>query len=175
MGVASPSNWLGRHNPWNLPAPPAWWLQRLADRDAALCILPGLTEPCYRVGRRSAAMQRVTPLFGNDSETGRMCREGLIPVVTLRPDVTWNGDFFLWLDQCDTWARGGPDKFVDAVERDERAAAVALDRASDDENDQRATSAYFGKLVREGAVAFLTSADQAAGQSVMVTAPGSGD
>lgn len=175
MGAVRPANWLGQHNPWNLPAPPAWWLKRLSDRDSELRILPGLTEPCYRVGRRSAAMQRVTPLYGNDSETGRMCRHGLVPVVTLRPDVTWNGDFFVWLDRCDTWARGGTDKFVNELEATERAQAVALDAASDDENDQRATSAYFAKLVREGAVAFLSNADQAAGQSVVVTAPGSGD
>lgn len=168
-------NWLGRHNPFNLPAPPLWWLQRLADRDAELRVLPGLAEPCYRVARRSAAMNRVTPVLGNDSETGRMCREQLVPVVSLRPDVTWNDDFFLWLDQHDTWALGGPAKAVDQIERHERDAAEQLQRATDDEADQRGVSAYFSKLVRDGAVAFLQNADQAAGQSVSVAASSSGD
>ena len=113
-------NWLGRLNPWNLPAPPAWWLQRLADRDPDLRVMPGLAEPCYRVARRSVLMNRVTPVLGNDSETGRMCREGLIPVISLRPGTTWNDDFFLWLDQHDTWQVGGPQKAADRIEQLER-------------------------------------------------------
>lgn len=152
-------NWLGRQNPWNLPAPPSWWLVKLAERDAALCILPGLSEQCYRVARRSGAMRHVTPILGNDSETGRMCREGLVPVVSLRPDLKWNDDFFTWLDQHDTWRVGGPEKFVDKLEAQEQHATEQLQATSDDEADQRGTSAYFAQLVRNGAMAFVQAPD----------------
>lgn len=156
-------NWLARQNPWSLMPPPPWWLVALAERDPALRVLPGLSAPCYRIARVSGAMRRVTPKYGNDSETGRMCREGLVPVVTLRPDVEWNDDFFVWLDAHDTWRVGGPAKFADALDRQDAAAVERLDRAIDDEADQRASSAYFAKLVRDGAVAFLSNADNSAG------------
>jgi hypothetical protein len=151
-------NWIGKQNPWSLQAPPAWWLQRLHERDAALRVLPGLKEPCYRVARVSAAMKTVTPILGNDSETGRMCREGVVPVVSLRPDCTWNDDFFTWLDAHDTWRVGGPKKFADLLEAQEAQADERLDKQIDDEAGERATAAYFAKLVRDGAVAFLSNA-----------------
>lgn len=155
------NNWLARQNPWSLMPPPDWWLRRLFQRDPALRVLPGITEPCYRIARVSSAMRKVKPLLGNEGETGRMCREGLVPVVSLRPGVTWNDDFFRWLDAHDTWRVGGAEKFVDALDLQEREQLAALDRATDDEADARASSAYFGKLVRDGAVAFLTNADSA--------------
>lgn len=167
-------NWLGRENPWQLPAPPSWWLKRLHERDAALRVLPGMKEPCYRIARASAAMQRVKPILGNDSETGRMCREGVVPVISLRPDVVWNDDFFAWLDAHDQWRVGGADKFADQLEAQEAQAAERLDERIDDEAGQRASSAYFAKLVRDGAVAFLSSANQAVGQSGVVPASNEG-
>ncbi len=157
-GAGSVGNWLGAQNPWNLPAPPVWWLQRLAERDADLRVLPGLTEPCYRIARRSPAMAHVTPRRGNDSETGRMCRLGVVPVVSLRPTVVWNDDFFAWLDGHDTWRVGGAEQFVNQLEAQEAQQAAQLERAGEDEADQRSTSAYFGKLVRDGAVAFVQGA-----------------
>ncbi len=161
--VSVPKNWIGKQNPWNLQQPPTWWLRRLLARDPELVILPGLKEPCYRVARRSDAMKRITPILGNDSETGRMCRLGVVPVVSLRPTVAWNDDFFVWLDAHDTWAVGGTEKAVDKIESMEREAAEQHERATDDEADQRSTSAYFGKLVRDGAVAFLQNANPSAG------------
>lgn len=154
-------NWLARQNPWSLMPPPAAWLLQLAERDPQLRVLPGLSEPCYRIARVSGVMTRVVPKYGNDSETGRMCREGLVPVVTLRPDVVWNDDFFAWLDAHDTWRVGGPQKFADQLDAQEAQADARLDEQIDDEADQRASSAYFAKLVRDGAVAFLSNADSA--------------
>ncbi len=156
--VRKPANWLGRENPFNMPAPPQWWLQRLAERDSELRVLPGLAEPCYRIGRVSGAMNRVKPILGNDSETGRMCREGLIPIVSLRPVADWNDSFFVWLDEHDTWLAGGADKFVDKLEAQEAAAAETADRLAADEADQRSSAAFFAAKLREGAMAFVQGA-----------------
>lgn len=170
------SNWRGRSNPFGLLAPPDWWLRKLWERDRDLVILPGLSECCYRVGRKSALMKRVRPILGNDSETGRMCRERLIPVVSLRPDCTWNEDFFLWLDRHDTWKVGGPEKFADALDEQDRRERAAIDRQVDDNVDQLARTTYFAACVRNGAVAFLKDAQpQAVGLSVDGDGPRTGD
>lgn len=92
-----------------------------------------------------------------------MCREGVVPVVSLRPTVAWNDDFFVWLDAHDTWTIGGGEKAAEQVESLERDAAAQLQAASDDEADQRGASAYFARLVRQGSVAFVRGATQSAG------------
>lgn len=143
----NPPNWIGTQNPWLMPRPPVHWLRRLWDRDDQLRILPGLVQPCYRVARVSRVMRSMVPVHGNDSETGRMCREGLVAVVTLKPSVTWNDDFFLWLDASDLWAiPNAPDH----VERMEAEANEKRDAAITDELDQVSVSAYDAMKWRTG-------------------------
>ncbi len=155
MSAPLPVNWLGQHNPWNLMPPPTWWLLKLWHHDPELRILPGLTQPVYRIARRTAAMQRVRPVLGHDSETGRMCREGCMPIVSLRPTCAWNDDLFHWLDASDVWARGGPERFCDQIERAEGARDAQRDRAADDELDQRGVSGYAALKLRTGQTTFV--------------------
>jgi hypothetical protein len=142
-----PPNWLGDQNPWLMPTPPAWWLRRLWDRDDQLRVLPGLTQPCYRIARVSRVMRAIAPALGNDSETGRMCREGVVPVVTLKPGVTWNHDFFAWLDAGDLWAIPNAPEHVEALEQQ---AEEKRDAAATDELDQRSVSAHDALKWRTG-------------------------
>lgn len=158
--MASPTNYIGDQNPFNLAAPPHWWLRKLHERDSALRIFPGLTQPCYRVGRRTPRAALLKPI-ALESETNRMMKHGCIPVISLRPGVTWNDDFFLWLEQHDTWTFRGPtiedklEKYVDALERQEQAADEKMNRDEAEELDARSSSAYFAQLVRRRSLAFV--------------------
>lgn len=149
-------NWIGTQNPWLMPRPPVHWLRKLWDRDDQLRILPGLVQPCYRVARVSNVMRFIRPMRGNDSETGRMCREGLIPVVTLRPTIVFNDDFFLWLDLSDTW---GIPRVADHIEEQERLAAEKQDAAISDEAEQIAISSYDALKWRTGQQVIVQAPD----------------
>jgi hypothetical protein len=148
----APPNWLGSQNPFSLPMPPWWWLKRLWDRDRELRILPGLSEACYRVARRSERMRDVRPALGNDSETGRMCRERCVPVVAIRPGITWNSDFFQWLDDHDGWRYRDPAKRLDEIDAEVAARQQA---EQEDAIDQVSASAYLAMKLRGGEAAFV--------------------
>lgn len=158
--MARPTNYIGDQNPFNLAAPPDWWLRKLAERDPALRIFPGLTQPCYRVGRLTPRAALLKPV-ALESETNRMMKAGCVPVISLRPGVTWNDDFFLWLERNDTWRFRGPtvddkiEKYVDDLERREQAAEDKADRQEADDLEARSTSAYFASLVRRRSLAFV--------------------
>lgn len=154
------TNWIGTRNPWNLAAPPPWWLRKLAARDAALRVFPGLTQPVYRIGRVTPRAKGLRPI-AHDSETSRMVLHSCIPVTSLVPFVTWNDDFFIWLDEHDSWRLAPPERAGDAaadlLDARDRDRAVRQDAAEADALDQLSSSAWFGKQVRAGEVAFLSS------------------
>jgi hypothetical protein len=163
VAASDPLNWRGAHNPWSLPMPPRWWLQRLWNRDRALLVLPGIKECCYRIARRSHAMADATAILGNDSETARMIRERCVPVTNLRPGVTWNDDFFVWLDQHDSWAFKDPAQRLDDIDRE---TAARLDAHIADECDQRSVSAYHSMQMRTGQRVFVHQPSWSLSQSV---------
>ncbi len=158
--MASPTNYIAAENPFNLAPPPDWWLRKLHEIDPALRIFPGLTQACFRVGRRTPNAAMLKPI-ALESETNRMMKAGCIPVVSLVPRVHWNDDFFQWLKDHDTWTEAGPtiddklEKHVDAIERNERAIEEKKDRDEASDLDARSTSAYFAQLVRRRSLAFV--------------------
>ena len=157
--MASPINYIGAQNPFNLAPPPDWWLRKLYERDSELRVFPGLTQACYRVGRRTPRAALLKPV-ALESETTRMMRNGCIPVVSIRPGVTWNDDFFRGLEQRDTWKYGGSiedsvEKSCDALDRAEQAVEDRKDREQDDELAARGSSAYLASLIRRRSLAFV--------------------
>ncbi len=123
-------NYLGRENPWSLAGPPAWVLAQMGARDADLVLLPGLSEPVYRLARRVRRSHGLlTAALGHDSETARMIKHRLMPVTTLFPPFRW-GHLFQWLDDHDMWAVGGADKADEILAAQDEAerARIARDR-----------------------------------------------
>lgn len=163
FSVTHPPNWLGAQNPFNLPRPPIWWLKRLWDRDCELRVLPGLTMACYRIARRSHFMKGVKPTLGNDSETGRLCRELCSPIVSLQPGVQWDARFFQWLDEHDTWAvQTHYRNAADVLDEFDVRAQQQVAARKDDDADVRSVSAWHALQLRTGQKAFVQNpmADQ---------------
>lgn len=152
----NPPNWLGALNPFGLQRPPINWLLKLWNRDPELRILPGLSQCVYRVARRTRSQVLHKPILGNDSETGRMCREKLIPVVSLIPTIKWNDDFFMWLDDHDSWLWTNQYTTVaDRVEEVERMEEARVQRSMDDDGDVRGRAAWQALKMRTGQKVFV--------------------
>jgi hypothetical protein len=149
-----PRNWLARENPWRMQPPPTWWLRRLWTRDRDLRILPGMKACVYRVARYTEKMERIRAV-AHDSEVARLVRERCIPVTSLVPWVTWNDDFFVWLDEHDTYRWGGPMGAVDRLEALEQQAEAAEVARAADELDQRGVSGWAALQQRRGERVFL--------------------
>ena len=160
------TNWVAIPNPFSLPSPPVWWLTALADLHPRIVLFPGISEKVYRVGERSERAKHLTTTDPS-GESGRMLKHGCFPVCSLVPWVTWNQDFFEWLDAHDTWAvkgqvEGSGEAAAARLEEVDTLKAKALDKAQADEADQIGTSAYFGLKARKKELVVLSGDQQSA-------------
>ena len=126
------ANWIADSNTWNLPVPPAWFLQRLWDFDAQLVLVPSRQKvkgesPAYLLCRRrlnSAGLGDVAMLDNKHPDTNMCYMHHMVPIAPLRfkkglgTTFTTQGCEALLteLKARDTWAlSGGPNGDPDAV------------------------------------------------------------
>jgi len=152
------TNYLADENPYNLPAPPGWFLRALYDRDSDLVILPSKLQPVYRLARRTRKSLGLVKAAFRDGDTVRMVRHRLVPVTTIMPFVQWGPSVIQWLDDHDVWKAGG------AAGAERRLMAQDEDRlrrvqvAQDDEAMARGTSGYLATKLRTGQMVFTQGA-----------------
>jgi hypothetical protein len=145
------TNYDGTQNPWNLDPPPDWALRQLAVKDPNLVVLPGLSEPVYRICWRSKA--RLVPLV-QDGEVARMCRLGVVPVTSMKSKPNWL-ELMQWLSDHDIWAVGDGDDAADLLDAADAKAEVDTARDQKDNLDHLATEAWFAKQLRSGEATFV--------------------
>ena len=150
-------NWIADQNPYELAAPPEWFLRMLAVRDADLVILPGLSQPVYRLARRVTKSFGIMHALSLDSETARMVNLKVVPVTSIMPTIQSWGDVFEWLMDHDTWAVGGAEGAARIMDEQETARVAALQRAQDDEATQRGGAGYRALKIRAGETVFVHS------------------
>ena len=128
-------NWIADENPFKLAAPPKWWLQRLWDFDNRLVVIPSRRQMVYRLAQRhppDPRIQAVEAAMWKDSETKMLASHGLVPVLSITPDVTWeNPTIFETLKERAPWMQGGTDKFLAKVEAAEATAEQRRDADTD--------------------------------------------
>jgi hypothetical protein len=151
-------NWDASSNPFGMVAPPPAFLQWLKEYDKELLVMPGMTEPVYRLARRSPNAKKLKAV-ARDSETRRMIRVGAVPVTSLARNPNWEG-VKLWIRKADIWAAGGPEKFAKLLEQAEAADAQRQQAAADDEGYQRAISGWHGWKFRTGQATFVQDASR---------------
>jgi len=147
------SNWLTPRNPWNLPAPPAWVLAKLAEYDRELVLMPGVTEAVYRLMRRSPAAKRLTALT-HEGELATALGLGLIPITSILSQPNWHS-LFLWLREHDVWAAGGPEKAEQQLLEHEARQKIDIEEKERDDLGQIGASAWFAKQLRAGEATFV--------------------
>jgi len=151
------TNWIADQNPYALAAPPEWFLRTLAVRDADLVILPGLSQPVYRLARRVTKSFGLLTALSHDSETARMVTLKVVPVTSILPTIQCWADVLQWLTDHDTWAVGGAEGAARIMDAQETARVAALQRAQDDEATQRGGAGYRALKMRAGDTVFVHS------------------
>lgn len=138
-------------NPWNMDPPPPWVLRQLAVYDPELLILPGITEPVYRLARRSAI--KLIPLVP-EGEVQRMTALGVVPVTSVLNHPNWY-ELFQWLKDHDIWAHGGPDAAADKLDAHDKQRELDMNANQLQDLEHLAAEAFFAKQLRSGEVAFV--------------------
>jgi len=118
------SNFVQDRNPFNLSAPPAWWLQRLYDYDNQLVVIPSRQDAVYRLARKTwdrPGIQLMADIH-REKDTAMLAHYGLVPVTTIIGAGIWGENIFHALRARDIWAHGGAEKFVKAEEDAEAEA-----------------------------------------------------
>jgi len=145
------TNYLHRTpNPWNLSAPPAWFLVELAAYDAELRIFPSAEEPCYRFARKAKVHPAVMTALRNRPDTKTYWDHGLVPVTSLPQFEPWAPKILWELAERDLHRVGGGAAAADILdEREARQESVQLAKQSDD-LDRLAQEAYIDYTVDAG-------------------------
>ena len=128
-------NYIADQNPFKLAPPPAWWLQRLADYDSQLVVMPSRQDAVYRLTRRTWNTPGLTTMamIDRQNDSAMMAKHGVVPVTSIMGYGVWGTNIFNSLRARDIWAHGGHEKFVkkledvDAAEEVRKKAAVRDD------------------------------------------------
>ncbi len=153
------TNFIAGRNPFNLPAPKAWWLKVLFDYDAQLVILPSAKDCVYRLCRRvrrGARLGLSQMTIHEHPDTVQMIQHGLVPIATLTPwsiqaDVS---KVIRDLQARDLWkAGGGPGqglKVATDLEYREVTAEADAEMKRAQALDHVSGEAYQSLLFRKG-------------------------
>lgn len=154
------ANWLPDRNPYCLPKPPTWWLQLLADQDAALVVFPSRLSARYILARRRSASLGMPALVKVDNDLLKITAQGdgdvladnaLVAVANIvNPSGNWTTDIFRQLRARDIWAAGGADAYTDRIELAEGQLAAKKRADMIDDIDQRAIDSYKSLQARTG-------------------------
>lgn len=164
-------NYEPSENPWNLDPPPEWVLRQLAVYDDQLVLLPGITEPVYRLARRSPA--KLVPLV-QGGEVQRMIRLGVVPVTSVLKNPNWF-ELFQWLKDHDIWANGGWEKVADQLDEFDQRQSLDTDDRQLDDLGHLAAEAWFAKQLRSGEVTFVQGTDSPPVPSANASRPAAPD
>jgi hypothetical protein len=135
-------NYLETSNPFNLAAPPPWFLKALAAYDAAFVIFPSVKEPVYRTGRYGKHGHGLLRALANNPDTAIFVAHRIWPWKSLLPQTLgadWNR-ILLDLPDYDT-QRFGNDPGA-ALDEAESRIELADDRRMQNELDAISTSTY---------------------------------
>jgi len=150
-------NWIAEQNPYNLVAPPGWFLTMLAARDRDLVILPGIKQPMYRLARRVTKSLGVMTALTHDPETVQMIQLKVVPVTSILPTIRCWLDVIQWLDDHDTWMVGGAEGADRRLSAQEDARLAALQKQHDSEADARGSAGFHALKIRAGEKVFVHS------------------
>lgn len=129
-------------NPWNLTAPPQWFLDEMRAYDAELVIFPSAEEACYRFARRAKVHPAVMTALKNRPDTKTYWEHGLVPVTSLPQFEPWSPRILFELAEKDIQRIGGADKAADILDGYDERVEQAMRAETADGADLRAIDMY---------------------------------
>lgn len=169
-------NYIEDENPFNLPAPPAWWLRRLLDFDESLVVIPSRQDHVYKLAQRRPLTlpEHITnQALWKFSDTRMLAKHGLIPITSIRSDAHWDNPA-IWVDLAERapHRQGGAEKMAAKIEAMEARAKAARDKTIDDNNTERAKDGWKHYQALTGArTSLATPRRLAPGQLAPLAAP----
>ena len=159
------NNYFPTENPFQLVAPPQWWLAKMWDMDSQLVVFPSRCRPVHVLARRrskSLAMEAHTKIdkdllrksAGQDGDI--LADNNLIFVRHLIGNTVRRFNFFQWLKDADTWNKDDGKDFATRVDEIDQARDTKIRLATLDDIDQRAKDAYRSYQARTGRRSKLT-------------------
>lgn len=136
------SNYIETANPFNLAAPPPWFLKALAAYDALFVIFPSVKEPLYRMGRYGKNGHGLLTTLKNNPDTAIFVAHRIWPWKSLLPKklgADWNR-ILLDLPDYDT-QRFGKDPGA-ALDEAEARIELADNARMQNELDAMGTASY---------------------------------
>jgi hypothetical protein len=138
-----------------VPVPPDYFVQRLADYDSDLRLLPSRHTPhAYVIARvmRFSSWSKAQVDATTQPDTLLCMAHGLIPVCLMYQfGDRWNADTVLVkLKSRDLWAHGGADKVADMLEAQEADEKTKRDKTVRDEIWDRSGDAWRSYQARTG-------------------------
>lgn len=153
------NNYLTTKNPFNLPAPPAWWLRKLHDQDAALVLFPSQIRQAYILARRrSHSLKRphlveldkalLKTSAGMDGDI--LADHNLVFVESIVGWGIWTDNIFGQLRARDMWTQGGAEKYADKLDAVDDAKEAKKRANVGDMIDHMARDTYRSYQARTG-------------------------
>ena len=149
-------NWIADKNKFTLPEPPDYILKALYDFDNQLVILPARVQRRYLLARRRLYSANYGKLVMTSPapNTQMMYDYGLVEVAPLKWPGQWSEAWIqILLKELrarDTWAAGGPEKFVQIIEDAEATAEIKRRRTMREDFRHRAGDAWRSLKARTG-------------------------
>lgn len=170
-------NWIADQNPFNLAAPPVWFMTGLSNFDKDLVLLPSRQRPVYWLARRKYWTAGAPPILDGVDQGGdaKMLRQhNLIDVTWVQSIEGFTEGFLLYicdeLRSRDTWQFDGPmneddikramfegrTKTTDVVEARDRQAEARLNAQIREDCWHATGEAWRQKQYLEGAMSKLS-------------------
>lgn len=153
------ANWLPDTNTYLLPAPPAWWLQRLSDFDPQLVVFPSRLKRCYILARRRSQTLRRPELVKLDGDLLKstaggdgqvLAQNDLVYVESIIGNGVFTAKIFSQLRARDTWRIGGAEKYADLLDEIDHKQEVTTRANWLEDTEHRAKDAYRSYQARTG-------------------------
>lgn len=128
-------NFINDNNPFNLPKPPEYWLDRLREFDDSLVVIPSRQDCVYRLAQRRPPDPNITlanQLMKDGGDTQMLSSNGLVPVTTIRANPRWDNPL-MWKELAERapWRQGGAEAVIEKIEKAEANKEAELAAQTD--------------------------------------------
>lgn len=144
-------NYIKDENKFKLAGPPQWFLQRLAEFDPSLVIVPSRQGFYYRLAQRRKLQlpdHIVQEALWQFSDTQMLASHSLVPVTTILATCNWSNPL-IWQELSDRapWRNGGHEKVNALLDQRDLDTENAANMKTDELNTNLAKDGW--KLYRK--------------------------
>jgi hypothetical protein len=154
-------NFLRVANPFQIEAPPEWWLREMDLFDPKLVVFPSQKRMTFILARRCTRTKGAAPHdekgLSQNPDTIIMASNRLVKVCEILPGVIWDMRIFAKLAANDIERLGGASEVSNLLDRMDAKREETLQRDQDHEVTERAREGYKAYAYKVGTRISLNS------------------